>query len=437
MLGKPIEHLLKAFARDEELAGKFYTFCIDEYENLEDYQQKVLNTLVKHVGDGAYTFKIGMRETGLRVRATLSPNEFLAEPADFISVDVVEELKVQGFEQFAQDVCARRLSSPNSPPLELSGRYGLFPDLSEDEEARILGVEARNRETRRALEREGASTDDLRAFDAMSVLSAYLVDYWARSEESSRLDVLRQALGDPRAWEVRLGNYSYAMLFTIRRGKAGHKKLYSGWSTIAHLADGNVRYLLNLVTLALEAHVAAGNQLDVAVPASIQTDAAMEMGSNMVRELQGLDVRGAQLTRLALGLGRVFGVFAADPYGHTPEVAQFRVREDTADANEVNALLNAGVMHSCLKRFAGDKMALVSPETKEFDYQLHPIFAPFFVYSHRSKRRMTLPATDLLELSSHTSREAIAKILKRANRSKEVELPEQLTLFSEHFYELA
>lgn len=151
------------------------------------------------------------------------------------------------------------------------------------------------------------------AFDAMSPLSAYLVDYWARSDGTSRRAALSEAIAQPAAWRVRLGNYSYAMLFTIRRGKSGLKKYYAGWSTIAHLADGNIRYLLNVVTLALESHVANGNQLDASVPASVQTEAAMEMGSNMVRELQGLDVRGAQLTRLALGLGRVFGCLQRTP----------------------------------------------------------------------------------------------------------------------------
>lgn len=432
-LGQPIDYLLRALQVDSVIKQHVFTFCIDEYETFRDYQQRVINTLVKHVGDSFYTFKIGARPKGLRVAATLSEGEFLTEPADYRSIDVVESLKANNFAEFAKRVCSARLPDTGVAALDLSGPDGLFPDLSIEEEARLQGVDARVKELRRVLALTLTETE-LEKFDQMTALSAYLVGYWAESQGESPDEVFREALRDPIAWNTRLGNYSYATLFTIRRGRAGHRKLYSGWSTMTLLADGNIRFILNLVTQALERHIADGKRLDSSVSPSVQTSAAMEVGEDTLLQLQGLDTRGAQLTRLTLGLGRIFNVFAAYPHGHTPEVAQFRVKDDEVDHDELDAVLRAAVMHSCLIDFAGDKMAAVSSETRGRHYQLHPVFAPFFLYSPRSKRRMTIKASDLLALTRPaTAADAISRVIKEGNRAVDADVPQQLTLFSEHF----
>ena len=49
-------------------------------------------------------------------------------------------------------------------------------------------------------------------------------------------------------------------------------------------------------------------------------------------------------------------------------------------------------MHLALLRFAGSKLQ-VAGETKDYDYMVHPVFAPFFVFSSRRKRKMTITAS--------------------------------------------
>ena len=68
MLGLPIDILSEALISNTVLEGKQFFFLIDEFENFQDYQQQILNTLVKH-NNRFYTFKIGVRELGFRQKA--------------------------------------------------------------------------------------------------------------------------------------------------------------------------------------------------------------------------------------------------------------------------------------------------------------------------------------------------------------------------------
>ncbi|WP_156416587.1 MULTISPECIES: hypothetical protein [unclassified Sphingopyxis] len=79
--GQTIDDLCQAVLELPQFLGKSLFFIVDEFENLLDYQQVVLNTLIKHCGPH-YTFKIGVRDLGWRKRSTLCPSsEHLAQLA--------------------------------------------------------------------------------------------------------------------------------------------------------------------------------------------------------------------------------------------------------------------------------------------------------------------------------------------------------------------
>ena len=110
MQGVPVDQLMKDVHRLPQFDGKSFFFLIDEYENFDNLQQRVVNTLIKHCGE-LYSFKIGVREFGLRERRTVRDTESLTHPADFKRIDVVDELLQDGrFETFAAQVCNLRLS---------------------------------------------------------------------------------------------------------------------------------------------------------------------------------------------------------------------------------------------------------------------------------------------------------------------------------------
>jgi len=431
--GAPLDTLMKAVASLTQFTGKTFFFLLDEYENFEDYQQQVVNTLLKHAGQ-SYTFKIGVRELGWRRRTTLNQNEQLTSPADYVRVDITSRLTEQDFSQFAAAVCNARLKRI-VPQVEaaIHDVSVLLPALGEEAEAERLGIAEWWAATRAS---KKLGTAEVATLDQLPPLEAYFVVYWADSQRKSVAEVLMERAGDLTGWATRYANYRYASLFSLKSGKRGIRKYYAGWPVFIQLAAGNIRYLLELVDRSLIAHLQNGGSLSSSVPHDIQTDAAQKVGQKNLTELEGISVQGAKLTKLLLGLGRVFQVMATQSAGHAPEVNQFEVKfpEDASasPAAEVENLLRDAVMHLALLRFSGNKLQDPS-ETRDYDYMVHPIFAPFFVFSHRRKRKMTILADELLGLV-HNPKRTIARILKSQNRRVEREpLPDQLALF-EGFY---
>jgi hypothetical protein len=441
MLGQPIDLLCEAIRRVPTFQGKLFFFLIDEYENFADYQQEVLNTLIKQSGT-LYTFKVGVKDLGLRRRSTLNPHEQLISPADYERIEIRARLQAGTFAEFARKVCNDRLrrivsSAPVGKDVSI-----VLPGMSEASEAVLLGIESHIRELREELRGE-ASDQEIRDFDAMSPLEAYLVGFWARSRGISLHSALLEALSDRRVWGTRLDNYQHAILFTIRRRKRGIHKYYCGWDTFTLLADGNIRYLLQLTSESLLRHLDTTSSLQKQVSFDDQTLAAREVARKNLTELEGLAVNGAQLTRLVLGLGRIFQVMASQAEGHAPETNQFAIsdaeyqidlgdgpREN--DSPRVDHVLTSAVMHQALVRSPANKLPGSSGDTKTYDYSLHPIFSPFFEYSHRRKRRMMLSIAEIIGLIEQP-RATISAILRRTSRNPEEDLSEQLLLFAPYF----
>ncbi len=426
--GQAIDDLCQAVLELPEFEGKNLFFIVDEFENLLDYQQIVLNTLIKHCGPH-YTFKIGVRDLGWRKRSTLNENEQLISPADYERIDIEQRLEGEQFVAFATDVCNLRAQVSSDFPSGLDIAR-VLPALSADEEAELLGV---HEHAARILERV-ASDCPLWFTDAkgMQALDLSLVDFWARSQEISLTEVFEERRRDPKAWEERLGNYKIPLLFTLRRRRPGIRKYYAGWRTYTLMAGGNIRYLLELVgqALSLQKRDERSESGDPIRP-DLQTQAATLVGRRNLSELEGLSVHGAQLTKLLLGLGRVFEVLASEPEGHTPEVTQFTLPED-APLGDAEKLLSAAVMHLALVRSVANKR--MDLDLKGYDYSVHPIYSAFFVFSYRRKRKIRLTPNQLMTLVREP-KTGIRQILRQNNRADgDYPLPDQLRLF-EDFYD--
>jgi hypothetical protein len=432
MQAAPVDTLASALLSSPALAGKQFFFLIDEFENYEDYQQRVLNTIIKHA-PSSYTFKIGVRELGWRERSTLNANEQLTSPADYARISISERLTDSRFKSFAEQVLSVRYQNTVEPPSVTADFPALFPKLSELEEAERLIDKAQAARVRKAVE-DASSPAQREAAKALPIGVQYFLDYWASAHSDTTLGAEIAAwLAGSAASKDRFANHFHASLFAIRRGKRGIRKYYSGWDVYLSLCEGNIRYLLELVHSALLLHIEESGAELSPISAETQTQAAQAVGRKNLSELEGLSVDGARLTKLLLSLGRVFGVLAESPAGHTSEANQFHLREELAPENDARAmeLLKHSVMHLALVRYAGSKL-LDERDTKAYDYMIHPIFAPFFVISHRKKRKILLSSANLLSLVDRP-REGIETVLKLNNRASEAELPDQLQLFGDFY----
>ena len=437
----PVDVLFEEIAQLPQFRERAFFYLIDEYENFLDDQQEVMNTFLKHAA-APYTFKIGVRELGWRRRGLIGGGtERLSSPADYVRVDIAEKLEGAGFRSFAQEVCNQRLDRlAHEYPTVIRDVRALLPSLSNSDEAELLGV-VNIVEPEHGLLLDTLRDDKRELVAGMSLLEFYVMRTWALTEGKTTVSQLEHALQAPADWANRLNNYSYSLLFSIRRGKRGIRKYYAGWETFLLLAANNIRYLMELVDQSLLFHVREGTSLSTPVAPRSQTKAAQAVGKKNLSELEGLDVSGAKLTKLVLGLGRVFQVMAEDPIGKTPEVNQFHLVDRPAGQKEpgsstgkdlrIDELLTAAVTHLALLRQMGNKLG-DEGDTRDYDYMPHPIFSAYFGFSHRRKRKMMITNEELLGLVQEP-KETIRGILARTGRTPDDAVPEQLMLFGGYY----
>lgn len=430
--GAPIDQLLREVRALPEFDGKTFFFLIDEYENLDKLQQRVVNTLIKHCGE-LYSFKIGVKEFGLRERSTLNEHEQLQHPADYKIIHITEELIGEdGFAGFAAAACnlrLRRATESTERPLDIRA---LFPGLDVDAEADLLGVRESVADALDSADLSAATPEVQTFVRALRPLELHAVACRAKADGLTVATKAREAMLQLGPWKEHFDNYKHAYLFTLKHGKRGIRKYYAGWDVLCLLAAGNIRFLLELVDEALKRHIGEDRDTSSPISPENQTRAAHETGSKNLRELEGISLSGGKLARLLLGLGRVFQVMAENPIGHTPEVNQFSLTTDRLPSrDQVDNLLIEGVMHLALVRYAGTKLQETS-DIRQWDYAIHPIYAPFFGFSHRRKRKIPLGDEELWGLVEKP-RQTIRKVLSDQNRTIDEDLPEQMRLFTDYY----
>lgn len=431
MAESPLKHFAEALREQGLIDSQVIFCCIDEYENLLDYQQSVLNTYIKHA-EPPLSYKVGVRKNGLRKRNTLDSQDLLQTPDDFAEIEIVEE----GFEYFAKEVAELRLRKAIQFGISVPEKLDEFlADLSFSEEAKALG--AQKVATKVLEELKSESEEAFLYFSKKDVSETYFLKFW-QDGSGGRLDHLAHDwINNETAWKTRLGNHGYASLFWLSKGNKGKRirKYYCGTNVFLSLPGGNVRYFLELLENSVSKQLDKTTSITKLFTLSpeAQTKAAEAVGRRRLNQLEGLADHGVQLKRLVLAIGKVFFEFARDPAGRTPEVNSFVLNGSASDVERLQALLSEGVGHLAFEQAPRTK-ATTDFEPKDDEYRLHRIFCAFFVISHRKKRRTTFEARHLLDVLESNPSRAIARLLGDQQQLEEDALPEQLAFFNA-FYE--
>lgn len=430
MPGDPIKLVTECASSLTQFQGKMFYILVDEYENLEDYQQQCINSLIKHNTE-LYTFKIGVRELGWRIKHTLNKDELLHDPADYVLIDIEEKLTEGNFfNDFAKNVCQQRIKQLFSN--EDTTNYSIeeaLPSISMEEEAILLDI----KKSPSILRFSNLPQKYQDKIENISVLYKFFLANWAENHDQTLEDTICEYTENRSQWDTRYENYKYSMLFKIRKGRGmgGIQKYYAGWNTYLKLANGNIRYLMELVYRAYEKHL--NNDADLASSVSFkdQTTAAQEVGVKNLKELEGLWKNGSQLTKLLLGFGRIFNVLIAENGKNAPEINQIFIKGNVS--NECNEILSAAVMNIAFIRILGNKLSNKSA-TREYMYTIHPIYAPYFVFGYRRKRKMEVSEEEFMGVISEPKK-YIEKILNKKNIFIDAakDLPTQLTLFQDFY----
>jgi hypothetical protein len=429
MLQSPIEQFVKEIRGASQFFGKTAYIIIDEYENLLDYQQVIVNTLIKHSGSG-YVFKLGVRELGWRLKSTLNENEQLISPADYELIGIEERLGPE-FKDFARKVCETRLS-------EWYTRYGkkhlplreLLPSLSYEDEAVRLGVLEKVADIKQQL-----SKTNLRDLaEEVHPLVLFVFKSLNPDNIGAAIQEVAGYVSGSRDKIDRYNNYKYAYLFKIGESGAEISKFYCGSAVFATISNSNIRFYLQLVAESMSLQLRSGKAVSEPIDPADQTRAARSIGLRYLNELEGMTAKGAQIVKLLLGFGRLFQILSMNPVGAKPECTQFQVvptgRESQA-YQSAKTILNQAVMHLGFVRHPGTKLSSAA-DTREWDYSIHPIFAPYFNFSHRRKRKMEVRDIDIIAMIDNP-KHTIKSLLKDRSDLVEQDAPVQLRLFDEYF----
>ena len=429
----PLKDFAEALYEDGLLGDRIIFCCIDEYENLLDSQQAVLNTYIKHA-EPPLSYKIGVRKNGLRNRQTGDGQDLLRTPDDYAEIEIADE----GFEYFAREVAERRLDCAKAEGVGVPRSLGEFlEDLSIPDEAQRLGASKLNQKAISKL--ANVNPDIVKKFDEVAGDFAYFLLYWHEGTQEPIENLALDWIQNSKSWATRIGNHGYASLFWLSKGNKGVRirKYYCGSRVFLTLPGGNIRFFLELIDEAISYEL--DSLKDGALPDELilsprsQTLAARSVGQRRLNQLEGLADHGVQLKRLVLAIGKVFFEFARSPVGRTPEVTSFVVSGVSQDTHKIRELLNEGVAHLAFEVTPRTK-ATTNVEMRDDEYRLHRIFCGFFEISHRKKRRTTFDAKDLLSILEDKPSKAISAMLDGLSQTDEIELPAQLALFNA-FYE--
>ena len=383
--------------------------CIDEWENLSAEQQQVLNRWIKNC-ERPITYKIGVREGGIKTLDTGGSNDPLHMPADYI------ETRTTGREMksFCLNVIERRLQQLNTAGEAIPSKLDeLLESLDRLTEADQLGV--------RSVLKRKMNTDDtldtitIEWLNSQKSADAYLVFFLAERTNQLVNDVVSKVIADPRYWRNVRNNYGHLSLFSITRGMRGstRQKFYAGAKTFLALSGGNVRYLLELVNQVLLEYSNLHHNEPVEpiykISAGIQTNAAISVAQQRLRQIQALSERGLEVFRLVVILGTAFEALVREPQRSAPERTAFTISGDKEATESITNLLNEGCAILAFERNTKTKRTSVL-EPREYEYRIHPLLTPHFCIPYRKKRRSEIDASTLVAaLNSKGSAQSLVR----------------------------
>lgn len=379
--------------------------CIDEWENLSEGQQQVLNAWIKNSGS-PISYKLGVRERGIKTRLTGNAEDPLASPGDYSEVSISGDESMS----FCREVAEKRLKLAKNRDIDLPDRLSSFlPRLAPVEEAEILG--AKKLVEREVRKQARLGREDLAQWLREAPLDqAHLAIHLQQRGLGDLGQIIDHARKDGKHWKGRIENFRYASLFTITRGRKGvvMRKIYAGAETFLKLSGGNVRYLLELLDEVVrvysrerESTECEGNDQSgpVVIDYMAQTAGARNVAKRHVDQLQGLSHEGLRIARLVRSLGTVFYDLMRNPSNSAPETTGFIVAGKQSDMEEANRLLQEGCAILAFVAERATKLTSAT-ETQQDEYRLHPILSPHFNISYRKKRRIRIDAKELLRAAA-------------------------------------
>lgn len=382
-----------------DLGDMNFVILLDEYENFDERQQVVVNTLLKFVKKGT-TFRVGMRQEGFHTFGTTSPREFIKEGRDYTKY-VFEDILVRGDEEYRSfliSVARKRLQSVSA--FAQADCLDICKILGEDEdlEAEATSVVSKSESPKHfdLLKAPGGQTTTSRIAKIIAAPDRPLLEMmnivWllrGRSPEQTKLAMEEYLQGAKTELARKYRNdfvnkYKLSLTLLLNSLYRQHKMYYS-FRTFSLLSSGIVGNFIELCRRSFQ-YAMFQERDDLlrkgCISIELQDKAARDLANDELQMTRRIQDYGAYLHSLAVNLGNIFSEYHRDPSMRYPETNQFTVSHMESD--ETGKIFAAAMEWSIVQR----KPALQRREAGEGKtdiYTLNRVFAPAFDLTYRTR----------------------------------------------------
>jgi len=401
-----------------ELLGKddlLFKIFIDEYETLQEYQQKIVNTLIKH-SSLPVIFNIGLRPKGMKTSETISETETIEAPHDY-------ELLLLGFEQdqypeILKSICQKRIA--------LGKEQGKIPETASDDIEYYLGnysidlelerinhagkkpphiEKLRNLIKTRAQE-EHCTEQEVEEFckilcDEAPILNSRM-HYALLCKKTPYTPTLKALYTSYTTNDERyadwLHNRKNGVIYLLCK-ETKREKMYFGFDVFSALSSNIVRYFLELCEQSFKIAFLNDYDWNSQISPETQTEAARYVSEYKIVDIAGYEPYGKELRIFVQYLGQIFNKLhtTEDNTLGEPEPNHFNTK-DLSLPDSTKKIIASAIMWNVLQEgeTTKKKQSKLSPET--VDYYLNKIYVPYFGISYRNQRKVFISVEVLQDL---------------------------------------
>lgn len=365
-----------------------FVVFIDEVENFACYQQKMLNTRLKHakVSDSV-TYKLLVRNGGIKTNLIDGSEQQLEVTHDYRDFYLDEEIGFNEFKDRAEKLVDRYISV--SPQFKHIGKVnGFLERVAPEAEAKIICDKLHNKKLIAYLEKKYSKDTTVKLIEWMQKESSLLrqaVAVIMVNQGKSADDVALQMAKNSSKAQDWYHNYSRGAIYWLCT--LHHKtKIYSGFNDIVGISGENIRVLIDLFYSIFDKWMKSE---DSKLPFNyeLQNQCIHALSKDYFKNLERFRPTENQLNRLVERIGNLFEAIHKSPRQGEPEINHFSVKGKLDDPTF--EYLKICRQENLLQWLSSNKQKSSSDYLPDA-FRLNPCFAPKFGISWRRKKKLHL-----------------------------------------------
>jgi len=410
----------------QELVGFPVTakIFIDEYESFTEYQQVIINTLIKR--SNAYVvYNIGLRKNGIKTFSTLAASESIKSPDDFEQFDL--SIQDDQYQQILINICKKRLSNAkaekNIPSDASENIQDYLGNYDFDEELKLITCSKIKPSFYDKLENVIVEIGKKEKIPDSLILK--YVDNLCKNAEplnarlhytllirknkySPTLEELYKAYNEKNAkYQAWLHNRKSGIIFLLAK-EYQKSKLYFGFDCYAFISDGTIRIFLELCEQLFQ--IASLDKFkwgQERISSKLQSSAAKYISELRISDIQQIKPDGFKLRVFIQHLGQIFKELHYDENTTLGEPEPNHFTTDWLSLNEsCHNFLDNAVMQNVLIRKQATKQKEALKSTDVYDFYINKIYTPYFGISYRNQRKIKIGEKYLILLMSGNTEDA-------------------------------